>query len=862
MSLHQIIYTEKKSGLYGKEEYGILSSDRSFYCPEEKIRCISSYKAPDIAEAPEEYTKGCMPVMYSYRPLEDGKLYAFTRGAYLGHSTLGRDENAICHTITAEKEDILLRPAEYIASPSFVTNVDGEAVSTPYGTQYLPAPSLQMGESITVNRVMKFLAQQGNKEIFANLLVAVLSKKESGKRVIICDEVENVPLWIAAVNYALPLDMARNLSFTTYAYDPKLCDTDIVGVLPVNTAFIKDTDYPDFYVFDLLGGSYPEFGREGTGMAKYLEFTEKVMLHDYRSAEAFFDFCSSFRDMESPTTALYGAYLYYTVTLDGITAATEDEFVAISLFCNGHGDEGAAILLSELILNKTEAVLKFRPEYLMTLIGYISSHVKNASLAVNTKFRLICVDSVAVMLFARDMTSVRFMENYNELCRICKKTEIDLTGELMTEERRRNLYIVANIKHLSWITEFLIKLVSEYIHTHKLGAEAVSVGSGVGNFAVDILTEAYNSGRGGDAAECMLTEFSDTVPYFCESYNCVKQAEDKAGCEDIAYEKFCTVSALKLYQKRTDLFDTLVNDEKEELVYGSFTSMLTVCPEKDLVGFFAEHNKRYYAAYDEYRDTYFENAAELFYSLVKQKNPGGIKQAEELLFEVLLSNAYVIPSSDSITAGILARIDYKNPDKNDIRQINSLSGYEKTVVKRELSGKLKTLDFGVFVSRIENRKQYEDSKPALDSMIASGAIDLTFVSESDGNKYLDWALEPLAENAPIEDVGYVYSMFRFATAQSVRFAETYAEITIKRGKNDAEFSQLCTFLRFLYTSMGMEEMQSVADMVRKLNQKRTERLRYDASEAFKADYTLLEKFEAMMNLQPRKKSILDLFKRK
>lgn len=861
MSLHQIIYTEKRSGLYGKEEYGILSSDRAFRCPQDKVPYISAYKPPVIEVAEAEQAKSCMPTAYSYRAIEEGKTYAYTRAAYLGRSSFGRDANVLCHTVTADKRDLTFRPAEYISSPSFFRSVDETAVNTPHGTEYLPAAQFDVGDRITINKVMKFLAQQGNAYIFKNLLMAVFAKRETNKRIIICDEVENVPFWIAAVNYALPIKMARNLSFVTYAYDPAEANADIVGVLPVHTAFTKNADdYPAYYVFDLLEGTYPEFDTDGTGQKKYLDFIEGAMLHDYRKAEQFFAFTEDFSDMDYPSSSLYGAYLYYTVTLEGITSVSEDEFVALSVFSNGHGGEGAAILLSQLILQKSEAILNFRPEYLMTLVSYISSHVKNASFAIANKFRSVAVDSVAVMLFARDMTSDRFDENYTELCRIAVSTGIDLPGELMSDERRRNLSIVANIKHQRWITEFLIKLVSEYIHGHKLGAEAMGVSSPVGAFIVDILTEAYKSERGAEAAEYMLTAFSDTVPYFCEAYECVESAEKTASVGDFAYGKFCSVSASKLVQKRTDLFDTLIKDERELLVYGSFTAMLSVCDGKDLVGFFAEHNKRYFDAYDHYKETYFENSAEHFYALVKAKKSEHVKQADELLFAVILESGYVIPSSDEITSGILSRITYKEPSKADVKMINSLTSYEKTVVRRELSGKLKTLDFGVFVSQIGNRKQYEDSKPVMDSMVASGAVDLTGVRENDD--YLDWVLVPLAENSPVTDVEYVHSLFRFDTAHSVKFAETYAEIYIKRGKNNAEFSELCTFLRFVFTSLGMEELQTVADMVRRLNQKRTERLRFDAGEAFKSDYTLQEKFEAMMNMQPRKKSIFDIFKRK
>ena len=57
-------------------------------------------------------------------------------------------------------------------------------------------------------------------EILKNMVCAVLSFETERKRLLICDEPENILLWIAAVEYTLPLPAALDLNFTTYASTP------------------------------------------------------------------------------------------------------------------------------------------------------------------------------------------------------------------------------------------------------------------------------------------------------------------------------------------------------------------------------------------------------------------------------------------------------------------------------------------------------------------------------------------------------------------------------------------------------------------------------------------------------------------
>lgn len=62
-------------------------------------------------------------------------------------------------------------------------------------------------------------------------------RPDNRKTVIINDEKENIPYWIAAITYAFPLYLAKEISFSTYVYSPGNESQVILGASN-NTAYV------------------------------------------------------------------------------------------------------------------------------------------------------------------------------------------------------------------------------------------------------------------------------------------------------------------------------------------------------------------------------------------------------------------------------------------------------------------------------------------------------------------------------------------------------------------------------------------------------------------------------------------------
>ena len=211
--------------------------------------------------------------------------------------------------------------------------------------------------------------------------------------------------------------------------------------------------------------------------------------------------------------------------------------------------------------------------------------------------------------------------------------------------------------------------------------------------------------------------------------------------------------------------------------------------------------------------------------------------------------------------GVISRIRFNKPNKEAEKVINDVCEYECQIRGKELTGKLLCLAFGVAAAGINNRKDYHSAKPYLSSLTSKEQINVSGFTDSEADTYLSWILPLFAENAEAEEIPYVYGLFSMTAPQSKMFAECFCDEWLQQSKHSSDYSDFCTFLQFLFTTLGAEELEAVADKVNRLNSRKLEQLKLDAETAFSKDFALKEKFNLMISIQPKKKGFFGLFKK-
>lgn len=339
---HQLIYTVARFGVKG-QGHCIYSYDKHF--PQDKLRdtsYFSKFKLPntinvsDITDASKEEVS----LPYSFAYFFDGK-YNFFSKRYLGKEYLisnARPGNFLNHWVILD--ELRQYPIEKFESPTFRTSMDVEEVDNTKIPDYLSDNIELLNGSLQLDIVREFIKLENNKEILSRLLSAVLDEQinNQNKTVIIIDEFENIPLWIAAILYSLPLTLAKQLSFSTFEYSPNESFIrnkrfDIVGVIPEGTDF-RPNNSMFFHVFDMQKEVFPTTSRANY---RYSDWAVATLLDNTNGLASFekllienFNYLSMNKDID--TILSYYEYLNNKPNL----ATFKDSMSAISVYGKPH----------------------------------------------------------------------------------------------------------------------------------------------------------------------------------------------------------------------------------------------------------------------------------------------------------------------------------------------------------------------------------------------------------------------------------------------------------------------------------------------------------------------------------------------
>ncbi len=870
MSLHQILHSCRKCGLFGGEAgFGVVSADRNFPYNNGFGDSLFAYKAPELGDGVEltERIISYLPVSYTYR-CGKGE-YAVTRSAFLGKNPFGDGDDHISHSVLFGDGDTSLYPCDLIGSPMFFTQPPRMMVYTETGAAYLPEPVIEPSGAVSVNKVMKFLGADGNFGVFKKMFRALMHKDEYGKKLVICDEQENIVLWITALSYAMPRSFAKNISFSTYAYDPETADVDVCGVTAKCTGYNESyAEKEGFAVFDITSGVLCELPEPNAAENELMAFYEDAMLHDYDKIRAFHAYLDIYTDLEKIAPELAGAYLMYRASgafsPEAFKSVGAGQFAVISGFSGKYARYSGKLLLAESIIRVSETVLGWGADYVEKLLVFIAGVYKDASLVIKNGFRSLAVDSVPIMLYFKDATSASFSSYYKNVTQLCDFCGIDLCGELVSAKSSSALLLVIKYQHIEWKANFVLNLISEYVHKHNVGYENLMANEPIGKFLADAAAERYACGADEEASKSILVSYADDVKRFCtveETLESITAGADNTARLVNLNKAFADTAADGLAEKRRELFDFLSAAEKYDLMWDVFSRMLNTFDMKKLTDLFNEHYSGYFAVCPPYYEAYMCEAMETYYAVFKKKKPGDIREAEELLFDILSVNDITTASSDEIVAGIVSGIKLSDRSKETEAKIKEVQRYVTKIQEKRISGKLLCLVFGVRVRAIKNRKDYAAARDELMELTADERVNLTQFSDDEALPFLDGLLPVFTENTGSDEIKTVYDMFSLSTAQSVKFTEEFCRELLSAGKNDSDYAEFCKFLRFAFTRLGLEETQEISYQVHKLNQKRIDKLKEDAKTAFADDYTLAEKFNDMMNSTPKRRSIFDIFKK-
>ncbi|GHT44649.1 hypothetical protein FACS189454_02660 [Planctomycetales bacterium] len=203
---------------------------------EELIRRAGSYEAPShLPYAPTaEEIRTLFPVRYISFRLRSGK-YAVIRTGFVGEDYAGdkRGGNFFSHALIFPDSVMPFAPVLLYNSPLFAAGLSEDELQIKSIPPLLPQVSVTENDLFNfTGELPDFFADSSRKECLYSFIQAVRSE-QTGKRVLLRDEPNNVPFWIAAVQLALPLRLACDVSFSTLALEASSARNYHIAAVPM-----------------------------------------------------------------------------------------------------------------------------------------------------------------------------------------------------------------------------------------------------------------------------------------------------------------------------------------------------------------------------------------------------------------------------------------------------------------------------------------------------------------------------------------------------------------------------------------------------------------------------------------------------
>ncbi|UZQ51435.1 hypothetical protein [Clostridium kluyveri] len=234
MAIKQLFYTSCKKGLSSGMGFQTYSMSEGITDEERKeIESYCVYVPPDnLPTLPSrEEIDELFPLSFSSFKLKNNK-YCICSSKYIGRDYSGRYGNYFCHVLISQKPWDFY-PIEIYGSPvfrEFLTDEEQNREEILYLPELEEIPPGNIINFDTISQFIKKDAVNKKRKGFIQLMESVLDYSESKKRIIYCDDKNNIPFWIGAVLMCIPKKLARQFSFTTYCYNPEDLNYIICGV--------------------------------------------------------------------------------------------------------------------------------------------------------------------------------------------------------------------------------------------------------------------------------------------------------------------------------------------------------------------------------------------------------------------------------------------------------------------------------------------------------------------------------------------------------------------------------------------------------------------------------------------------------
>ena len=876
MSLHQIIYTSCKRGINGVNDgQQVFSYDIGFtnYNSDE-IKALFGYQLPSLAPGVimTEELALTMPKSYVYRKLDDGRC-ALALNTYLGRDYMGssgRFGNHLSHVVVFDESDIQNYPCEFYQGPLLRSSMTYEEVNNPEKPDYLPTPILEKGYKVDVDSVIEFLGIGNRLEIYKNMLCAMLAFSSQRKRVVICDDEQNIIMWIGALEYALPIRNVLEINFSTYDFNPSLSTSQICGVLSEGTRFNSDSVNHHF-VFDIKKDIIPNFDKD----PDFFDFIDTAMSLSYESLQDFHNFLSSGYHYYSADEEIYDAYRLYSMLSDEVISNSKEILDSALNFARKYANDGQESRIINSILRQSQWLLNCEYNSFVTVLEYLSEYYSKLDFDSQSQIRNTVVNRILFEFVSDSVEEKAFSSFYSSIEIISKKCGFNVPSELMKRENQKTLFAVMNTDISEWKLAFVIHIVSEFAKSNKQNNHPLSINSSLGQIYYGIIRAVYsrNERKGIFAIIRIVDEFSNDSVQLLNTVLDLEELLENFRNGNLATEKmwnFFYKTVLGKYREKLEsYYKALASCKKYENIFMLYSLAINNAVSlEDAARVFDVHFNRF-AQYDRfYFSNYSVDVLSLYYDSINHYSSDEAASKRYRLFNLITSQQIDVPFFFDLSEKLTSKLTLEKPKFEDEQLIKSAVKYITQYKKQAVTGKTALLIVGLALESVQNNKpHFEDRLKYIHSILKTKKAELNKYSIEDINNYFEWILPVIFnicdEKSELEDV---YSVFSMSESVNTLFFAQLTKLYVKEYKNDKNCENICYYLGFIFAHINENGYKEVGKILCKLGKPKLAELDIEINNVYKSDKYIIKVWNEVKTVaestNPVLNNLTSIFKKK
>jgi len=839
----------------------------------DEVKSLFTYQSPALESGVimTEEIALTLPKSFIYRKLANGAC-ALALSTYLGRDYMGsagRFGNHLSHVVIANEYDVQNYPCEFYGGNLLRDHMEFEEVNNPNKPDFLAEPILEKGFSVDIDIVVDFLSVDNRIEIFKNMLHAVLCFETERKRVVICDEPENVIMWIAAIEYSLPLETALGINFSTYDFDPSLSESQICGVVPSGTRYNAESHRLHF-VFDLYQNKCAEFEKD----EYYFEFIDTSMSFSYDSLQDFHRFLVERYNYNIADESMYAAYRLYVLLSDGISGMNASGLKAALDFAGRFALPDEQLHILEKLLEQKEFLLKADVDSYLCAMRYVISKCNVLEDNYRRFIKSIIIDRVLYEFIYSNNDAEAFVSFYGEVDDICRENNFSVATELMKKSNREKLFIVMQNEISSWKIAFIVKVVSTFAKDQHVPIDDLVVDAPLGQIYYGLVQAVYskNAQNGFYLVTLILDEFASDSEYLVNmALNIEGMLLDLPwGNQEVSSMwKYFYQTMIKLQQSNfKTAYSIFCSYQRYEQIYMLYSlAILNARDVTDSQHIFIEHYKSFVRPSGEYKERFGDKVISDYYSRLEGADSSSIYNAKVELFNILHTENVEVPFAEDLVNEIIKIIPFESPSKGNDKLIKSAFGYLYNTLRKPITNKLLLLVIAVVLEECKKTSQLHDAFNSLEKLTISGKADMTRVTERSAERYFEWLLPEvckLCERA--SDIESLYNLFEMPRDIANLFFSTCAKLYLKQSKGDKDYYVFCEFLKVVFAKGNSQISEGIGKVLCKLSKQKLLDLDEAVNDIFRNDRAAIHQWEEIKELaestSPILNNISNLFKRK